>query len=127
MDTDELMNRGYEECKVKNYEAALSTGEQLIERGHTSGFEIAALASAGLDDRDRAIQFLERGIEIGPSVWLLWHLLANYYSDEGRYDDARDSYQKALECKKVDKSCVFYNWALVELRDGNPSRLLKKL
>ena len=71
------MDRGFELVNNGEYEDALDVGMQLKSMRHTSAFEIIALAHAGLDDLEQAIEILEEGVTQGPTVWLLWQLLGN--------------------------------------------------
>ena len=51
-----------------------------------------------------------------PSVWLLWQLLGNNFSDKGRYGDAVEAYERALDCPGVETLSVHYNIATVLTR-----------
>jgi len=122
-----LIEEGRECLDAGEYDRAIAIGEQLEQYRHSYAFELMALAYAAKDDLPAAIKVLERGVSLAPAVWLLWQLLGNYYSDMARYLDAREAYAHALECPTVDPSSVYYNSALLSLREGKFSEALLEL
>jgi tetratricopeptide (TPR) repeat protein len=76
----------------------LRIGYRLTGLNHSSGYEILALAYAGLKMPNKAISTLEEGVRLAPSVWLLWELLGNQYSDQGGYRDAQRCYSESVAC-----------------------------
>jgi tetratricopeptide (TPR) repeat protein len=97
---------------------ALAIGEQLISMRYSGGFEIAALAYLQADREDAAIRVLERGVKEAPSIWILWQLLGNCYSDADRYEEAMHCFQQALDCEEVDPNSVHLNIAIALGRAG---------
>ena len=122
-----MIDKGYASLKAKEHDKAIQIGRDLIDHNHSSGFEILALAFAGLNRKDKAIAVLEKGVATVPSVWLLWELLGNYYSDTRRYTDAQRCYGKALSCPKADTSIIHYNAGLAFFREGRHAEALSAL
>lgn len=119
---ERLAEKGFGFLNDEEYEAALQVAGELEQKRFTAGFEIAALAHAGLGDLDGAIAVLERGVEFAPAVWINWQLLGNYYSDTERFEKAREAYARASECEGVLADSVRLNQAILENRTGNYSR-----
>lgn len=109
------------------FEQGLKTAERLIEAGYSGGFELKALAQAGLGQKPAAIASLRQGVRAAPSVWLLWNLLGNYLSDEGQYAAACEAFRHALDCPQVDESCVRYNYSVALARWGKPLEGVKQI
>lgn len=107
-----LMNQGFDQLEICDYQRAIKTGKKLIRLRHTSGFEILALAYGDLGKKKKAIKVLEEGVH-GVKVWKLWQLLGNYYSDVGKYEKALFAYDGALECPHVDLQSIKFNRAIV--------------
>ena len=124
---EELINSGFKLINAEDYEEALKVGEQLRAQCHTSAFEILALAHAGLDETERAVEVLEEGVEKGPTVWPLWQLLGNYRSDLGRYEEAHAAYEHALACPEVNRSSVHLNVAIALTRQDRLDEAMKQL
>src|SRR6185295_8730093 len=99
---ESLMQKGFALLDAHQYKEALEMGRQLQRMRHSSAFEIMALAYLGLDQLPKAIATLEEGVRAAERVWLLWELLGNCYSDEGRYDAAEKAYQTALSKERCD-------------------------
>lgn len=106
---DDLMARGFDLIEDQDFEGAVEVGEQLQDMRHSSGFEILALAHAGLGNLERAVEILEDGTVQVPKLWVLWQLLGNSRSELGRYAEAHEAYREALECPDVDNSSVHLN------------------
>lgn len=115
---DALMREGFDAIKSQDLDRALEIGRELRECRHSSTFEISALAYCAKGDLRRAIRVLEEGVERAPFVWRLWELLGNYYSDQGRFADARECYRKALKCSSGDNPWVHLNAGICFLRQG---------
>jgi tetratricopeptide (TPR) repeat protein len=111
-DADQLMDEAWDCLGCLETDRALAIGEQLIQMRYSGGFEIAALAYLQSDREDAAIKVLEKGVKEAPSVWILWQLLGNCYSDDDRYDDAMNCFQQALDCEDVDPNSVHLNIAI---------------
>ncbi len=124
---ENLMDEGYKAIKNDDSCKAIAIGKRLTTLRHSSGFEILALAYAAQGKRGLARRTLERGVSKAPSVWLLWNLLGNYYSDSLRYSDALRAYQHALRCPKNDASFIHLNRAVVFDRQGKRSQALRVL
>jgi tetratricopeptide (TPR) repeat protein len=122
-----LADKGYELLRDEDYEAARDIAAQLEDLRYSAAFEIGAQAQAGLGDLDKAVEILERGVSKAPTVWLLWHLLGNYRSDLGRFDEAADAYDRALQCDGVHKDWVFLNQGIMFGRRGEHAKALDQL
>ncbi len=93
---DSLMEDGIRHIRNDDFDEALKIGRRLRRLRWSGGFEIEALALAGLERRCEAIDVLERGVEDAPAAVLLWNLLGNYRSDEARFDEALEAYDRGL-------------------------------
>jgi tetratricopeptide (TPR) repeat protein len=118
VDLDALMNEGREALANCDWEAAEAAAQTMLDAHYSGGFEILALAEKGRGNAARAIEVLEQGIREAPSVWLLWNLLGNCYSDESNYARAYECYRAALECPKADADYVNLNYAIALQREG---------
>lgn len=108
-----LIDNAFAALKANDSQRAIKIGKQLKKIRHSSAFEILALAYEAVDRLEDAVLVLEEGIQVAPSVWLLWQLLGNFYSDQQRYQESLACYQRALECPCVDSSYIHLNLALV--------------
>ncbi len=125
--TDDLIEEAFDCIDVGDFEAALKLGRRLRRESPPWGFEILALAYAGLGDRARAIEALRQGVAETPNAWRLWQLLGNYQSDEGRFDECHEAYRRALACADVDASSVHLNYAIALLRQAQHTEALRHL
>ena len=66
-----LIDEGQECLDAGDYDRAVSVGKKLEEQRYSYAFELQALAYAAKDDLPKAIEVLERGVSLAPSVWLL--------------------------------------------------------
>jgi tetratricopeptide (TPR) repeat protein len=124
---EKLADKGYALINDGEFDKALAVADELRALRYTAEFEIAALAYAGKGELDRAVATLEEGVSLAPDVWLNWQLLGNYRSDLGRYAEAAEAYDRALECTEVDRSSVRLNQAVLANRVGEHARTLSLL
>jgi tetratricopeptide (TPR) repeat protein len=124
---DELMKEGFQLLDDGELERAIRIGKRLKKLRHSSAFEILARAYAEQDDRPGAIRELEEGVGKAPSVWRLWQLLGNLYSDDGRYADAQRAYQRALACPETYEGWVYLNMAIALSREERHLEALEAL
>lgn len=122
-----LIDEAWKHLNGKSPDDAVSIGQQLVERGHSSGYEILGRAYRQLGELDKAIDIVQEGVSVAPSVWLLWNLLGNCYSDSGAYERAHSCFQEALKCTQVDVSVVMLNQAIACFREGDLNRAAKRL
>jgi tetratricopeptide (TPR) repeat protein len=114
---ESLIDEAFAALDTLDIERAIELGRQLETLRHSSCFEILALAFDADDKREEAIAVLEDGTTKAPSVWRLWQLLGNYYSDSRRLEDSMNCYRKAFECPNVDASSVYLNKSIALLRN----------
>jgi len=122
-----LAAKGFEYVNSGDYEHALIIAERFRKSRYTACFEIAALAHAGMEQKEKAVAVLEEGTSVAPGVWRNWELLGNYLSDLGRYEEAETALRRAMECPKAWTASILMNMAIVESRKGNPEQSLKIL
>lgn len=115
---DAMTEKGLDLVASGEFEEAIRIGLQLQERRHSSAFEILALAYAGLNDTPKAVEVLEEGVAKVPSIWRLWQLLGNYRSDLGRYVEADEAYDRAVQCPEADLSSIYLNRGICLARQG---------
>jgi tetratricopeptide (TPR) repeat protein len=118
--TQRLWKKAAAALEARNFDDALSLGQQLETEKYSGAFDIAAQAYAGLGRMNEAISTLERGLIVAPLVWLNWELLGNYRSDAGLFEDAGRAYAEALKCDNVWSESIFLNQAVLALRRGRP-------
>jgi len=123
----ELADRGFECLREGDYEAAIEIAKELEELRHTAAYDIGAKAYAGLDDLEKAIETLERGLAKAPDCWLNWQLLGNYRSDMGNYEMAADAYERGLACSEVWEDSIRLNQAVLASRRGEHVQALRLL
>jgi tetratricopeptide (TPR) repeat protein len=126
-ETTRLMEEAFEALDGLEIARAVELGRELEKLRHSSAFEILALAFDADEKRDEAIEVLERGVQKAPSVWRLWQLLGNYYSESNRLEDSLNCYRKALECPNVDDSSVHLNRSIALRRNRDYSTALKAI
>lgn len=122
-----LMETGFRAIEEFDYKRAKKVGNRLRDHRHTSGYEILALAYAGEGRIRKALEVLEEGVTRAPSVWRLWQLLGNYYSDQGRYEEAHAAYRSALACPQTYNSSIYLNIAIVLYREEKYKEALDTL
>jgi len=99
------------------FDEALKCGLRL-EKLHSAGIEIAALALQKQNKPAKAVAVLKRGLRWADQVWLLWHLLGHCYSDMGRFREAEQAYLAALQRPHCDPDWVNLNRSIAFLRAG---------
>ena len=99
------------------FDEALKCGLRL-EKLHSSGIEIAALALQKQNKPEKAVAVLKRGLRWADQVWLLWHLLGHCYSDMGRFREAEQAYLEALQRPHCNPHWVNLNRSIAFLRAG---------
>ncbi|MEJ2541420.1 MAG: tetratricopeptide repeat protein [Gemmatimonadota bacterium] len=124
---EQLLEKGFSLLDQGRYAEALEVSAELEGQRHSAAFEIGALAHLGRGDLTDAIDVLKRGVEAAPTVWVLWQLLGNCESDQGRYSAAEDAYRQALDCRGVWKESVLLNRAILAARDGRFEESLDQL
>ena len=123
---EKLMKKAINHIDSFELKKAARIGKKLLEMRYTGGFEVLGLVYLKEGKIKKAINVLEKGVKKGPGVWLLWQLLGNSYSDNGQYKKALKSYSKAMKCPHRDKSSIYYNTALVYMRQGRYEDALNK-
>jgi tetratricopeptide (TPR) repeat protein len=124
---EKLSAKGFASIREGEYEAALKIAQELEAMRHTAAFDIGAQAFAGMDDLDNAVMTLRRGVGVAPECWLNWQLLGNYLSDTEKYDEAKDAYEKALDCPNVWLDSVHLNQGILSVRRGAYEKALSFL
>lgn len=107
-----LMERSYACLDSYDTNEALKLGKELISLSYSGGYEIVALAYAQDNLLEKAINVLEDGLSKVPHVWLLWQMLGNFQSDLSQYEQADQSYKKAMECPFANAESVKLNIAI---------------
>ena len=123
----ELMDKAYECLDSCDANGALKIGKKLKSMKYSGGFEIMAMAYAADDQKDKAIECLEEGVETCPDLWILWQMLGNYRSDQDEFDKAMACYDKAAACPNGDTSSVNLKRAVCLCRQGLYERALNTL
>jgi Flp pilus assembly protein TadD len=116
--TSQLMQQAFSLIEEKKFKEAKKIGKELKRLRHSSAFEILALVYLRQEKMPEAVAVLEEGTSKAGRVWLLWELLGNCYSDLGRFRDAENAYQRALQQESCDPSVVHLNRAIAFERNG---------
>jgi tetratricopeptide (TPR) repeat protein len=111
--TESLMDDGYTALREERIDDALAIARELRNRRHSSAFEIEARARWHQGERDAAVRVLEEGVGKAPKASPLWHWLACYCSDLGRYDAALEAFAREADFEDVVPSANAYNVAVV--------------
>lgn len=78
---------------------------------YSSCFEIEALLALDQGLPSRALEVLNEGLGVVPDLWQLWQLRGNILSDGGKWDEALESYKRALELDGADVNSLRLNRA----------------
>ncbi len=127
MDAESEFQRAFEAIKNGHLELASRIASWLLEQRYSGSFEIEALVCQARGDIDGAIGHLDEGLEVAEDVWRMWQLRGNLQSELEQYDEADDSYRRALECTHASVSSVRYNQAVVRSRRGEYTAAIELL
>ena len=119
-----LADKGFELLNQGEFEEALAISYELKEAKFSAAFDIGAQAQAGLGNIVEAIAILKEGLELAPQAWPNWQLLGNYFSDMGDFENAKDAFSRALQCKGVWKDSILLNQSILSNRISNFSEAL---
>lgn len=125
--TDRLMNEAFEALDEGEPEAALRIAKKLRGLKYSGCFEVQALAYADLGKRTKAIKVLREGTDKCPDIWMLWQLLGNNLSDEGRLDEAFDAYENGLSTEESDRRSLSVNYAIALMRSGETKQARERI
>ena len=78
---------------------------------YSSCFEIEALLALDQGLPARALEVLDEGLAVVPELWQLWQLRGNILSDGGDWDEALESYKRALNLEGADVNSLRLNRA----------------
>lgn len=78
---------------------------------YSSCFEIEALLALDQGLPSRALEVLDEGLGVVPELWQLWQLRGNILSDGGQWDEALESYKRALPLEDADVNSLRLNRA----------------
>lgn len=120
-----LIDEAYDALTTDQNERALDLGKKLLELKHVRGFEIVALALEQMGRTDEAIAALQTGLSKVPDSFPLWELLGNLLSDQNRFQESYDAYQRALGCSAADKDSISYNAAVMMRKAGQSAQALQ--
>ena len=86
----------------------------------------AALEATGEGNYERAVEHLERAVEIAPDYYVAWIDMGGQYDRLGRYEDAKSAYLEASEVNSggalapLNLGALYYRQGDRERADGNP-------
>jgi tetratricopeptide (TPR) repeat protein len=124
---EQLMEEGFEALSGHDTKRALRVSRELKKLHHSSNFEIMALAHVADGQTEQALTVLKEGVGTAPTVWRLWQLLGNCYSDLERYPECHASYRRALECPDADAGTVHLNRAIALEREEKHEEAIQAL
>ncbi|MFW2349176.1 hypothetical protein [Qipengyuania sp.] len=124
---ERLVDRGLGYVREGQTAKALTIARYLHDLRHSGGFEVEAQALARDGAKDQAIAVLESGLEVAPTSWLNANLLGNYLSDQARYDEAFDAYDRAVAIPGANRALIESNRALALQRSGRPDEAREKV
>jgi tetratricopeptide (TPR) repeat protein len=124
---EQLMEEGFEALASHDTKRAMKIARELKKLRHSSNFEIMALARVADGQTEQAVQVLKEGVGTAPTVWRLWQLLGNCYSDLERFQESHASYQRALQCPGADASTLHLNRAIALEREEKHEETIQAL
>lgn len=127
MDIDELWVQAQDALAAGDLEAAERAGRALLDRRHSSSFEILAHVALAREEHAEAIDILEQGTALAPTAIPLWQLLGNTLSVLGRSTEAWAAYESALEHAGGPAPSIRLNRAIFQLRLEEPDLALAEL
>jgi len=119
---DRLMDDAFQALDQGEPEAAFKIAKILRRMKYFGAFEVEALACSNLGQTKQAIDALQEGTEKCPDVWQLWQLLGNYLSNEERFSEAFDAYDKGLAIDESFSPSLNLNYSIGLLRSGKPTK-----
>src|SRR5262245_37274895 len=124
---EQLMEEAFEALAGHDTKRALRIGRELKKLRHSSNFEIMALAHVAEGQIEQAVAVLKEGVVAAPTVWRLWQLLGNCYSDLERFQESHASYRRALECPEADAGTIHLNRAIAMEREEEHEEAIQAL
>ncbi len=94
---------------------------------YSSCFEIEALLALDQGLPARALEVLDEGLGVVPDLWQLWQLRGNILSDGGKWDEALDSYKRALSLEGADVNSLRLNRATALWRAQKTEQALDEI
>jgi len=122
-----LIFEGFGALEISDFERALRAARELHTFENTAAYEIEARARWEMDDRDRAIEVLQKGVQVAPDMFIHWDYLGSFLSDEERFDEALQAYYASRDCEEAPKDAVDFNIAIVYQRQERHERALALL
>ncbi|MCH8978863.1 MAG: tetratricopeptide repeat protein [Armatimonadetes bacterium] len=130
MDIDARNQKSYNRALVAlekhDFDRAAQLGHELIESNYSGGYEVRGRALYGLGECEEAIRTLEQGTKRFPQIPPLWSFLGEFYSNEGRYEDALAAFQQHKEAGGFAVA-TNYNLSIIYGRQGRFALALKAL
>jgi tetratricopeptide (TPR) repeat protein len=108
----ELIEEAYEYLEISDLSSAIKLGKK-ISKYHSAGYEIMAIGYARKGNTPKAVRYLKKGAQRFTGVWHYWQLMGNYLSDLGRFPDALECYEKALQMEHKDEQNLLLNKAVL--------------
>ena len=124
---EQLMEEGFEALAGHDTKRALRIARELKKLRHSSNFEIMALAHMADGQAEQALDVLKEGVGAAPTVWRLWQLLGNCYSDLERFAQSQEAYHRAVECPEADASTIQLNRAIALEREERHEEAIQAL
>ena len=125
--TEQLMEEGFEALAGHDTKRALRVARELKKLRHSSNFEIMALAHVAEGKTEQAVTVLKEGVGAAPTVWRLWQLLGNCYSDLERYTECHAAYLRALQCPDAESGTIHLNRAIALEREEKHEEAIQAL
>ena len=126
-EAESLTQEAFAALEAGHYDLVLELTAQLRALQFSSVFEIEALLYLDQNQPMRALQILDEGTQAVPDLWLLWQLKGNVLSDLKRFDDALESYDRALPLEGADIGSLRLNRATAMWRDGRVKAALREV
>lgn len=122
--TQQLLDDAYIALDSEEPDRALDLGKKLLELKQVRGFEIVALALEQQGKTEEAISALQTGVTKAPDAFPLWQLLGNFLSQNNRFNEAKDAYQRALQCTGADTDAINFDIAVLLRSTGQTMEAL---
>ncbi|TNE85990.1 MAG: hypothetical protein EP330_23940 [Deltaproteobacteria bacterium] len=124
---DDLWARAQDALAAGDLDLAERHGRMLLDRRHSSAFEVLATVAMHREDFADAVDILEQGTAVAPGAIPLWQMLGNTLSELGRTTEAWAAYESALANAGGPAPSIRLNRAIFQLRMDQPARALEEL
>jgi len=115
----ELLAQAEQHLLEGEYEAALTTSQQLAEAGVADAYRIQAQVFAEQEQMDEAVEAIKQGMKLFPDAWDLALFLGNLYGEMGKPDRALRLYDRLNKESDAPKDWIKLHVAAAHAQKQN--------